>query len=196
MDSISDLYSVIKYFNAILVPDSSSNVTRSKIYLNINILPLFRITSLQNIILLLLNVKYRNGQHRETHKYKKKLIYIRQIITKLTLLSLPPQHIKRENKSCVHSIPFHQLLLNMASRSREIYEHWMAIQDIIGPAKEWPFLIRRLFWTRFLRHWQRILICAFVYVNGLDPLLFMEWVTLKGLARDASAFNHFDALFR
>lgn len=72
----------------------------------------------------------------------------------------------------------------------------MAIQDIIGPAKEWPFLIRRLFWTRFLRHWQRILICAFVYVNGLDPLLFKEWVTLKGLARDASAFNHFDALFR
>lgn len=196
MDSISDLYSVIKYFNAILVPDSSSNVTRSKIYLNINILPLFRITSLQNIILLLLNFKYRNGQHRETQKYKKKIDIYSTNYNKVNFTIPPPQHIKRENKSCVHSIPFHQLLLNMASRSREIYEHWMAIQDIIGPAKEWPFLIRRLFWTRFLRHWQRILICAFVYVNGLDPLLFMEWVTLKGLARDASAFNHFDALFR
>lgn len=71
MDSKSDLYSVIKYLNAILVPDFSSNVTWSKIYLNINILPLFRITSLQNIILLLLHFKYRNGQHRETQIYKK-----------------------------------------------------------------------------------------------------------------------------
>lgn len=69
--SIFDLYSVIKYLIAILVPDSSSNVTWSKIYLNINNLPLFRITSLQNIILLLLHTKYRNGQHSETHKYKK-----------------------------------------------------------------------------------------------------------------------------
>lgn len=75
MDSKSDLYSVIKYLNAILVPDFSSNVTWSKKYLNINILPLFRITSLQNIKLLLLHFKYRNGQHRETHKYIKKIIY-------------------------------------------------------------------------------------------------------------------------
>lgn len=83
---------------------------------------------------------------------------------------------------------------NMAWRSRQIYEHWTAMQDIKGPTTKLPFLIRRLFWTQFLIHWQRILISAFVYVNGLDPFMFIEWVTLKGPGRALSAFNHFNAL--
>lgn len=50
----------------------------------------------------------------------------------------------------VQCIPFYHLLSNMASRSREIYEQWVwcKMQNIIGLAKEWPFVIRRLFWTR------------------------------------------------
>lgn len=97
----------------------------------------------------------------------------------------------------VQCIPFYHLLSNMASRRREIYEQWVwcKMQNIIGLAKEWPFLIRRLFWTR-LASWQRILIRALVYLDGLDLLMFMELVTLKGLTRNPSTFNHFIVLFR
>ena len=59
----------------------------------------------------------------------------------------------------------------------------MSIQNIVGPARDWPFLIRRLFWTKNMRHFQRILIATFVYVNGLNPVIFMEWADQLNLAR-------------
>ena len=46
------------------------------------------------------------------------------------------------------------------------------MQDIIGDAGKWPKLIRRLFWTENLKHFQRCIVAAFVYVNGLDPDIF------------------------
>jgi hypothetical protein len=52
----------------------------------------------------------------------------------------------------------------------------------------------RYFWTPNLNHFQRILISAFVYVNALNPEIFIEWVHLLGLARDRAASNHFEAL--
>lgn len=82
------------------------------------------------------------------------------------------------------------------NRNRRIYELWTNIQDIIGPANVWPFLIRRLFWTRNVKHFNRILLAAFVYVNGLNPDIFLEWVQINQLARDRAAYNHFCALFR
>ena len=82
------------------------------------------------------------------------------------------------------------------ARNRVVYEHWMAIQDIIGDAKLWPKSTRKLFWTTHLRHFQRILIATFAYVNGLSPELFMEWARLMDLGRDSAAYRHFDALFR
>ena len=33
-----------------------------------------------------------------------------------------------------------------------------------------------------------------MFINGLNPDVFMEWVDLIGLARDRSALNHFNAL--
>ena len=42
---------------------------------------------------------------------------------------------------------------------------------------------------------QRHIISAFVFVNGLDPIIFFEWVNLKGLARDTEAYRHFSYLF-
>ena len=82
------------------------------------------------------------------------------------------------------------------STCRQIYEVWMTIQDIIGPAYLWPINIRRYFRTSNLNHYQRILVCTFVYVNGLNPEIFMEWVQLLNLARDPAAIRHFNALFR
>ena len=81
-------------------------------------------------------------------------------------------------------------------RDRQIYRLWMTIQDIVGEASLWPVLIRRLFWTPNLIHWHRILICTFVYVNGLNPEIFFEWVNLLQLGRDSAAYRHFRALFR
>ena len=82
------------------------------------------------------------------------------------------------------------------NRNRKIYSLWRDIQEIVGPARDWPFLIRRLFWTKNMRHFQRILIATFVYVNGLNPVIFMEWADQLNLARDRSARNHFEALFK
>ena len=82
------------------------------------------------------------------------------------------------------------------NKNREIFETWNVIQDIIGPANQWPYLIRRLFWIQHLRHWDRLLIAAFVYVNGLNPDIFLEWAHLQQLGRDASAYRHFEALLR
>ncbi|MEW8548563.1 MAG: hypothetical protein AB2693_34105 [Candidatus Thiodiazotropha sp.] len=84
----------------------------------------------------------------------------------------------------------------LAARNREIHSLWISMQDIIGNASKWPKLIRRLFWTRNLRHFQRCIVAAFVYVNGLNPDIFMEWAEKQLLCRDQAAFNHFRNLFK
>ena len=84
----------------------------------------------------------------------------------------------------------------MPSHNRLVYETWISIQDIIGDARRWPYNIRRLFWTPFLTHFNRLLISDFVYVNGLNPSVFLEWIDLIGLARDTSAWNHFTSIQR
>ena len=82
------------------------------------------------------------------------------------------------------------------SRNRRIFLLWTDIQEIIGPATHWPHLIRRLFWTRNLNHFQRLLVCSFVFVNGLNPVVFDEWMILLRLCRDQAAVVHIRSLFR
>ena len=82
------------------------------------------------------------------------------------------------------------------SRNRQIYESWMAIIDSIGDAKLWPKHIRRLFWTKNVVHWERILIASFSYVNGLNPVMLLEWADLMGLCRDGSGRRHLQALYQ
>ena len=72
---------------------------------------------------------------------------------------------------------------------------WWDIQDIVGPASLWPHIVRRLFWQTNLNYCQRHIIAAFVFVNGLNPTIFFEWVELKHLARDQQAFRHLAYLF-
>ena len=80
------------------------------------------------------------------------------------------------------------------SKNREIYETWMSIQDIIGPARLWPIQIRKKNWTPGLKHWQRILTAAFVFIIGLDPIIFMEWAHLLNLSSDSHGYKHFEYL--
>ena len=85
---------------------------------------------------------------------------------------------------------------SVRSRNTEIYRLWTSIQDIIGPAPQWPHLIRRLFWTKNLKHWDRILVCTFCFINGLNPLVLEEWAVLIGMCSNRSAINHMRALLR
>ena len=87
-------------------------------------------------------------------------------------------------------------LFENVTRNALIYQQWTLIQDIVGPTRLWPYSIRRLFWTENLKHFQRIIICAFVYVNGLNQEIFLEWVELMNLGRDRSVRNRYTALFR
>ena len=57
---------------------------------------------------------------------------------------------------------------------RNICQLWLDIQDIIGPVCKWPPKMRDLFFTKDLSHYQRLKICAFVYVNSLNPDIFWD----------------------
>ena len=50
--------------------------------------------------------------------------------------------------------------------------------------------------TPNLKHFERLLIVTPVYIIGLDPVIFEEWVELLGLARDRAATNHIKALYK
>ncbi len=78
---------------------------------------------------------------------------------------------------------------------RKIYELWSEIQDLIGTASKWPRKIRRFFWTENLKHFDRILMCAFCYVNGLTPELLIDWIELKHLLDD-HGLKHVKQLFK
>ena len=73
---------------------------------------------------------------------------------------------------------------------------WREIQDIIGSASLWPRHIRRLFWSGHIDSFNRTSVATFVFVNGLNPEVFLEWASLLKLCRDRAARNHFKYLFR
>lgn len=73
-------------------------------------------------------------------------------------------------------------------------ELWKTIQDIIGKASLWPYRIRRIFWSQNISHWNRILVCAFVFVNGLNPELFYEWADIRGMCSDNNSRKEIKSL--
>ena len=81
-------------------------------------------------------------------------------------------------------------------KKKKVQKLWKDIQEQIGEAKKWSIFIRRLFWTPNINHWERCLIAAFVYVNGLNPDMFEEWAKLQGLGRDDADYRHLHVLFR
>ena len=70
------------------------------------------------------------------------------------------------------------------------YELWSEICEIIGDPSLWPVDIRKLFWTKNIKNFDRLRVCAFVFVNGLNPAIFLEWCDIMGLLRDLSAKEH------
>ena len=79
---------------------------------------------------------------------------------------------------------------------RNICQLWLDIQDIIGPVRKWPPKMRDLFFTKDLSHYQRLKICAFVYVNGLNPDMFWDWNEHFQLVSKPSALRECRSWFR
>ena len=71
----------------------------------------------------------------------------------------------------------------MPNAGRAVYDLFLLIQDSIGPKEFWPVSIQRLFWQRDLRHWERVRLAAFFYINGLNPEIYEDW----GEAHDVCA---------
>ena len=74
--------------------------------------------------------------------------------------------------------------------NREKFETWNVIQDIMDPANLWPYLISRLF-EYLLRHWDRLLISAFVYVNRLNPDIFSRVCTYSTVGQQRQCIHAF-----
>ena len=78
----------------------------------------------------------------------------------------------------------------------EQYRLWMDIQDIVGPANQWPRQIRLNFWAHHLSHWERIRTAAFIWINGLNPEVFYDWCDLRQrMIRGSIQHRHFLQLF-
>ena len=69
------------------------------------------------------------------------------------------------------------------------------MQDLIGEAKLWPKNIRKLFWKKNVKYFERFMLCLFVYINGLQQDIFIGWCELMGLLRDHAAKSHIISLF-
>ena len=66
-----------------------------------------------------------------------------------------------------------------------------------GPLPQWPRQIRRyMFRKKELTHFKRIVLCTFIYINGIDWRLFVEWVQLMELCRDNSGYREVETLLR
>ena len=61
------------------------------------------------------------------------------------------------------------------------------IQEIIGSATLWPRNIRKLFWKKFPTNFDRMLLGSFSWINGLNPVILLEWFDTTGNLRDAAA---------
>ena len=64
---------------------------------------------------------------------------------------------------------------------------WLDIQEIIGPVKNWPPRIRNLFFKEKASDYERLKLCAFCYINGLNPELFFEWAHYLKILKDDTA---------
>ena len=59
--------------------------------------------------------------------------------------------------------------------SSDIVTLWYDIINIIGPLRNWPPLIRNLFFKKNLTHTEILKLSTFTYVNGLNPDMLVEW---------------------
>lgn len=75
----------------------------------------------------------------------------------------------------------------MDAKSAEI---WEVIVDIIGPENHWPARFVHLFFKDHLINKDRFQMMLFAYVNGLNPLIILDWCDHRRILRDVAARRH------
>ena len=83
--------------------------------------------------------------------------------------------------------------MDRQERDRQITAQWNDIIDIIGQATLWPHHIRHF--NLPYNHFNRLLVAAFVFINDLNPEVFLDWTNLLYLCCDRAAYVHFQNLF-
>lgn len=89
---------------------------------------------------------------------------------------------------------------SIQNMSLEQYQLYQEIQDIIGPASQWPWNVHQWFLHGIPQgtgqsHRLRPLFVAFFYVNGLNPIVLNEWCSLDGAAHPMMARTHYTYLY-
>ena len=81
-------------------------------------------------------------------------------------------------------------------RNRAKRKLWREIQDVVGSHKSWPACVRVRFWYNHLDHFDRIIVTAFCFVNGLNPLVLLEFLFLVNKNRHPGEIYEVMTLFR
>ena len=85
----------------------------------------------------------------------------------------------------------------MAPTPSKICQIWMDMQDLIGIARNLSYNIRRLMWIREWNQWDRVIIAAFAWVNGLCEQFVYEWAFLRRILTPGSEHHqHMLTFFR
>ena len=84
------------------------------------------------------------------------------------------------------------------NRNRHIFELWSTIVDIVGPVRNWPKHIKPLFWKKDIKDEDRFKLSVFIYVNGVNPEIFYEWIHAIKLLnpKNKSGWAHIRYLFK
>ena len=79
-----------------------------------------------------------------------------------------------------------------------LYPLWRDIQELIGPATQWPRKIREMFWTRNIKNWARVRVTAFAYINGLPVGMLLHWGVMAQMWRGDGdrKFRHVQRLYK
>ena len=90
----------------------------------------------------------------------------------------------------------HVYFEEISALPRRICQLWLDIQDIVGPVRKWPPKMRNMFFKKHLTHYEHLKVCAFVYVNSLNPEMFFEWSEHFELFKDEEAQCECKAWFK
>lgn len=75
----------------------------------------------------------------------------------------------------------------MDAKSAEL---WSLFVDIVGPEHCWPAWAVQLFFENHLKNKDRFKIMVFSFVNGLNPVLVVDWCEHRRVLRDVAALRH------
>ena len=71
---------------------------------------------------------------------------------------------------------------------------WYDMVDIIGPVRNWPPKIRNLFFRKNITHSQQFQLCTFIFVNGVNPDMLLDWVDRMELCSSKKSHREFVSL--